>query len=347
MKIKSENFITSLENNKFLNNVFLLYGPNYGLVDLLYNKIIDILSIDLKDPFNVSKIDGNTLKDNPFILSDSISTFSMSKNTRTVLLDLTHITVNKTIEGTILKALKQKNSDYLLLIKASNLGSKNELIRFIEKLDNGVLVPCYEEDTNKVKIQITKLFNQYKFKCHPDFVSTLSSKFNSDTSINLMEIKKLELFLIDNENITEEMIISLVTDNIDVNLNKIIQLCSTGKIQEALFSFDKIYENSSTAINLTRLFIKNFKIIEKILLAFENGYNTSETINNMKPPIFFKDRPLLVFQCKLWSLKKVNLILKRLIEIELKCKSNIYPNKILLSQFILSTALMAKKSARI
>ena len=67
----------------------------------------------------------------------------------------------------------------------------------------------------------------------------------------------------------------------------------------------------------------------------------------MKPPIFFKDRPLLTFQCQLWSLKKVNLILKRLIDIELKCKSNIYPNEILLSQFILSTALMAKKSARI
>jgi DNA polymerase III subunit delta len=325
----------------------LLYGPNYGLVDLLYKKIINILSINLEDPFNVSKIDGNAFKDNPSTLGDNISTFGMSKVKRTVLLDLTHITINKIIEDTILKILKEKNDDYLLLIKASNLGSNNGLVKFIEKLDNGVLVPCYEESINEVKIQITKLFNQYKFKCHPDFISILSSKFNSDSSINLMEIKKLENFLIDNENITEQTIISLITDNTNINLNKIIQLCSTGKIQEALFSYDKIYENSSTDINITRLFIKYFKIIEKILLAFENGYNISETINNMKPPIFFKDRPLLTFQCQLWSLKKVNLILKRLIEIELKCKLNIYPNKILLSQFILSTALMAKKSAKI
>ena len=347
MKVKSENILTSLENNKFLHNVFLLYGPNYGLVDLLYKKIIDILFINLNDPFNVSKIDGYMFKDKPSILIDNISTFSMTNDKRTVLLDLTHITINKTIEEIILRALKEKNNDFLLLIKASNLSSKNELVRFIEKLDNGVLIPCYEENTNEVKKQITKLFNHYKFTCHPNFVSTLSSKFNSDSSINLMEIKKLEMFLIDNENVTEEMIISLITDNIDINLNKIIQLCSTGKIQEALSSFDKIYDGSSTNINITRLFIKYFKVIEKILLAFENGYNISDTINNMKPPIFFKDRPLLAFQCQLWSLRKVNLILKRLIEIEVKCKSNIYPNKILLSQFILSTALIAKKSARI
>ena len=44
--------------------------------------------------------------------------------------------------------------------------------------------------------------------------------------------------------------------------------------------------------------------------------------------------------------KKINLIFKRLIEIELKCKSGIYPDKILISQFILSTSLMAKNSAR-
>ena len=58
------------------------------------------------------------------------------------------------------------------------------------------------------------------------------------------------------------MIISLITDNKNINLNKIIQLCSSGKISEALFSYDKIYENSSTDINITRLFIKYFKVIE-------------------------------------------------------------------------------------
>ena len=63
----------------------------------------------------------------------------------------------------------------------------------------------------------------------------------------------------------------------------------------------------------------------------------------MKPPIFFKDRPLLTFQCQLWSLKKVNLIFKRLIEIELKCKSNIYPNKILLVSIYIINCINGKE----
>ena len=347
MKIKSENFLTSLKKNNGSQNIFLFYGPNFGLINLLYKKTFKILSIDINDAFSVSKIDGNAFKENPSILNDNISTFSMSKDKRTVLLDLTYITINKSIEKIILNTIKEKNKDYFLLIKANNLGSKNELVRFIEKLDNGILIPCYDEDTNKVKIQISRLFNQYGFRFSNDFISTLSSRFNSDSSINSMEIKKLEDFLTDNENITEGIILSLITDNININFNKIIQLCSSGKIEESLSSLDKIYENSSTAINITRLFVKHFRLIEEILLAVENGSNISDTINNIKPPIFFKDRPLLSFQCTLWTLSKVNLIFKRLIEIELKCKSSVYPNKILLSQFILSTALMAKKSVKI
>ena len=236
MKIKSDKFLTLLQNDKMSYNIFLFYGPNFGLINLIYKKSIDSLSIDLNDPFNVSKIDGNDFKENPSILNDNISTLSVTRDKRVILLDLTYITVNKTIEGAILDTQKEKNNDYLLLIKANNLSSKNELVKFVEKLENGILVPCYEENISEVEIQISRLFNRYKLKFSPNFLSVLSSKFNSDTSINLMEIKKLETFLINNQNITEEMILSLITDNIDINLNKIIQLCSTGKIQDALFS---------------------------------------------------------------------------------------------------------------
>jgi DNA polymerase III subunit delta len=347
LKIKSENFLTLFKNNYGSHNILLFYGPNFGLVNLLFKRSIELLSIDLNDPFNVSKIDGNEFKDNPYILNDNVSTFTTNNDKRTILLDLNYITINKTIESIILNTLKEKTEHYLLLIKASNLGTKSELVRFIGKLDNGIVVPCYDEDTSEVKTQIAKLFNKYRFTFSPAFLSLLCSKFNSDTSTNLMELNKLESFLIDNDEVTEKMILSLITDNIDINSYKIVKLCSSGKIEEALISLEKIYENSNTAINITKLFVIHFKIIEKILLAVENGSSISKTINNIKPPIFFMDRPLFIFQCQLWSLKKINHIFKKLIDIELKLKSNFYPSKTLLSQFILSTALIAKKSAKI
>ena len=74
--------------------------------------------------------------------------------------------------------------------------------------------------------------------------------------------------------------------------------------------------------------------------------NISDAINNIKPPIFFKDKPSITFQCKLWSLGKINIIFRRLIDIELKFKSNIYPEKTLLAQFVLSTSVIARNSIK-
>ena len=91
------------------------------------------------------------------------------------------------------------------------------------------------------------------------------------------------------------------------------------------------------------MFVNHFKLIEKILLLFEKNKNLVNVINNLKPPIFFKKKEFIIFQCKIWDLKLINIILSRLIELELRCKLNQTAEKTLLSQFILSTSVLARK----
>ena len=90
------------------------------------------------------------------------------------------------------------------------------------------------------------------------------------------------------------------------------------------------------------MFVNHFKLIEKILLMFEQNKNLENVINNIKPPIFFKKKEFIIFQCKIWNLKLTNILLTRLIELELKCKLNHLSEKIIFSQFILSTSILAR-----
>ena len=76
-------------------NVIFLYGPNLGLVDLLYKECLEILKIDVNDPFSVSKIDGNQFKETPSILQDNISTLSMFTDKRFILLDFSFFSLSR------------------------------------------------------------------------------------------------------------------------------------------------------------------------------------------------------------------------------------------------------------
>ena len=81
-------------------------------------------------------------------------------------------------------------------------------------------------------------------------------------------------------------------------------------------------------------------------MLVQTGKNISYSVNNIQPPIFFKKKEFIISQCNLWNLKTVNIILKRLIKLELECKFHNNLEKTLISQFILSTSVIAKNKIK-
>ncbi len=84
LRVKSDIFSEYVKNNIDNYKIIFLYGSNLGLVDLLYNKSIELLNINTNDPFNISKIDGNEFKENPLILEDSIDTLNIFSEKRII-----------------------------------------------------------------------------------------------------------------------------------------------------------------------------------------------------------------------------------------------------------------------
>ena len=341
MKIDPFYYEDNLKNKLENINVIFIYGTNVGLVELMYKKSLEILKIDTNNPFSVSKIDGDEFKDNPSVLNDNINTLSVFSEKRFILLDLMHISISKSLESIILENIKIENSDYLLLIKAANL-KINYFIKYFQNINNAILVPCYEEKINIIHHKLSDLLSRHKIDFTKDTVKKLISKLSTNSLANEMEIEKLDIFLTNNKNVTDEMIITLISRNNETNLNKVIENCSNGNPGDALTIFENIYENKSTSITLIRMFVNHFKLIEKILLLYENNKNLSTIIENIKPSIYFKKKDFVIFQCKVWNLKLINIILARLMKLELKCKFNHTAEKTLISHFILSTSVLAR-----
>ncbi len=341
MKINSDYFLETLKTNFDNINIIFLYGNNIGLVELLYKKTLDIFKIDINDPFSVSKIDGEEFNNSPSVLINNISTLSIFSDKRFILLDLTHISISKSIENIILKAIEVENDNYLLLIKANKV-KQNNFTKYFQNNKNSIIVPCYEEKLKTIRNEISNLFSKHKLYFKDDFINNLTLKFNSDSLNNKMEIEKLDSFLTNNKNVTKEMIFALISSSDDVNLNKVVEYCTNGKVSDALSCFERIYDNQSSSVYLIRMFANHFKLIEKILLLTQNNKNLVNVIENFQPPIFFKKKEFIIFQCKLWNLKLVNIMLKRLIDLEIKCKLDNLTEKTILLQFILSTSVLVR-----
>ena len=114
-------FYENYLKNKFENiNIIFLNGTNVGLINLTYERTLKILEIDINDPFNVSKIGSEEFRDNPSLLHDNINTLNVFSEKRFILLDLMHISINKSLEDIILETAKIKTLGFKENLEAIN-----------------------------------------------------------------------------------------------------------------------------------------------------------------------------------------------------------------------------------
>ena len=55
--------------------------------------------------------------------------------------------------------------------------------------------------------------------------------------------------------------------------------------------------------------------------------NIEEIIQNLRPPIFWKDKPIIIEQARKWNNSKIKMAIKKTYETELQFKSNGNINK--------------------
>ena len=101
-------------------------------------------------------------------------------------------------------------------------------LEYFQNKSNSILTPCYEEDSNTIYQEISNLFSKYQLNFNKAFIKNLSLKFNSDSLTNKMEVDKIDTFLENNKNVTEQMLYSLISNNNEANLSKVVESCSNG-----------------------------------------------------------------------------------------------------------------------
>ena len=83
-----------------------------------------------------------------------------------------------------------------------------------------------------------------------------------------------------------------------------------------------------------RVFLQKAKKLLSLLEIIDNENNLEKAINEYKPPIFWKDKPVLKKQLQLWSFENIINLICELNDIEIKIKKNNSQNLILMKNFI-------------
>ena len=310
----------NIENYRF----FLLYGDNEGLKEEL-SDIINNCFEGSKFKYEESEIIKN--KDQ---FNNSIRNKSLFENKKIVTISR----CSEKISETIYDIIEDNIKDIIIIINCGILEKKSKLRNFFEKSKISIIIPTYK-DTSQSLINIaTKFFNERKISLSHETINLLINRSNGDRGNLKSELDKISNYIVDKKTISLKEIYTLT--NLSENYSA-SELADSSLSKNKKKTIEILNENNYATEDcflILRIFLQKIKKIISLLEIKKNERDIDKIISQYKPPIFWKDKPIIKKQMSLWTDKKLYELITKINLLEVNIKMNNSISIILMQNFI-------------
>lgn len=294
------------------NNITLFYGDNLGLIDDLKKKI------STKSQSKILNYTQTDIVNNEDIILNEIRNVSLFEEKKIFFIQ----DVNDKILELIKKILNEIKNDKLFLF-ANLLEKKSKLRTFFEKERKTDVVPCYPDNEITLKKLISNNLKNFS-GITPVIINTIINNCGKERSRIKNEIEKIKSYY-ENQSVSYDSLIKILNLKEDNDFNLIKDTVLSGNNNET----NKIFNSAIIEPNLVAYYISviNNRLFKLKEIKKLNSANIDKTINDIKPPIFWKDKPIFINQLKIWNLKKISSALEKTYEAEMVVKTNSFIDK--------------------
>ena len=228
----------------------------------------------------------------------------------------------------IIEEILENIQEERIFLFSNVLDKRSKLRSFFEKSKTSGIVPCYQDNEITIKRIIMKKLTGYQGLSSEvtDFIIQNTgldrNKVNNeiDKIISCFKDKKIDLKKID-------LLLNIKTSD-DFNLLK-DEALNGNKINTNRLLADTVFEVENNIYYLNTINQRINKLNEIENMKKDNS-NIESLISNLKPAVFWKDKPMLIQQSKKWNKEKLTKALNETYNVEVSIKSKSYIRKDLL-----------------
>ncbi|MDA8822608.1 hypothetical protein N9N34_02640 [Candidatus Pelagibacter bacterium] len=312
-----EKDITTLKSK-----IVLFYGENLGLKNDFKKKI----KLNNQEAEIINYIQDDVVKNEDYFFNEILNMSLFEKN-KIYFIDQ----ANDKILSLIQK-IENKIDNQKLFILSPVLDKRSKLRNYFETSHNCDVVACYPDNELTIKNIVLDQLKGFKGLSTQNLNLIIdNSNLNRDRLNN--ELNKIISYFSEKE-ITADKLEKIL----DININEDFNL-----LKDEAFNGNKIKTNkllSETVIdeekNILYLSIINQRL-NKLAETNEliGGTNLENAISLLKPPIFWKEKPMFLMQAKKWDSSKISNVLAKTYNLEIEIKSNATVNKNILMKKLL------------
>lgn len=295
----------------------LIYGLDGGQVRQRVQQLTERFLGPNADPTAVLELTAEQLGNDPALLADELAAYSLMAPTRVILVR----DADDDVVTPLMDALPRRApGNYIILYSTDSLaGSK--LRAFAERVDELAALPCYKDEGASLDTVIRETLRGYGLRAAPEVMRFLAQQLNGDRQIIVNELEKLSLYLGDeHEEVTLDDAITVIGENNDKSMDDLAHAVAAGDIPALCRLSDRLLAEGQVGFLLVRAVMRHLIRLRELAYATEQGQSLDAAIEALRPPVFFKAKPMLKAHAPRWSVARITEALARLQVLELDSK---------------------------
>ena len=315
----------------------LIYGPDRGLMRQRMDQIAACILADLEDPFNRIDLQCDQILEEPSKLYDELSAMSFTGDRRLIVVREATDKLSKLLEETE----GMLNDQNYLILCADELGPRSSLRKFAEGHKTIAALPCYKDEGAGLSQLIRTTLTGYGLKADENTVHYLTNHLGGDRMVILAELEKLSLYFDGEERLNIDEVTKVVGESGEMSFDDVAQAVASGRIEQLCKLLDRLFLEGAHSVAILRALHRYFSRLKEIQDLKAQGQNTQQAVKSLRPPVFFKQQPMMVSHAERWSSKKIERALHIMMEAEKDSKLAGDLSPVVCSQFLVRIARAA------
>lgn len=304
-----KSYLIEKDINLIKSNIVLFYGINIGLKNDLQLNIKN----KNRDAEIINLYQDEILKNEDLLLKEilNISLFTKRK------IFFLHQTNDKFLG--LIREIETKADDQKIYLFADILEKKSKLRSYFEKSKNLGVVPCYEDNEITLKKIVQQDLDNFKGLSNQILNVILDNSGGNRVGLK-NELNKIKSFFND-KILDEEKLKILLNIKINEDFNFLKDKAIVGdKINTNKLLNETVIDSDKNIMYLNSINQRLLKLLQLTALIKETSLDNA--INNLKPPVFWKDKTTLTNQIGKWDNKKIKKALDQTYKLEIQLKSS-------------------------
>lgn len=323
--------------------IFLIYGPDRGLVSERASELARLTGVDTSDAFSFMRLEASDINADPGRLYDEANSTGLFGGEK--LIWIKGAGADKNLSEALAGIAQNPPDNAWIIIEAGDLKKGANLRKAAESAASAMAIPCYADDDKALNALVDAELSASGLRITADARALLLDSLGGDRIASRNEIRKLALYAAGEGLIEERHVIEIVGDASAISTDDAVDAVLKGDLPDFLHAVQKVIASKTSVFLVLQGCLRQFQMLDLMRAEMdEKRASAQDALNVYGRHLHFRRKPVIEAALRSWNAAAIAIEMHRLQSAILQSRQRASLEDTVAMQTLLATTVNAARN---